>query len=114
MAGQQNFRELSQENYFDKFEDDLLRQADLYYLNKKFGIGQDVDKDKLRHSQMFYNILCTDECELIDWVSKKINGDLEGVKYRSKLEDFKIYDEPYGCDDSCNLTSCCNWAEIQW
>jgi hypothetical protein len=114
MPGQQNFLNLSQENYFDKFEKDLLKQADLLYLNKKFGIGKDVDKDKLRHSQMFHNILCTDECELIDWVWKKINGDLEGIDYKPVLKDFKIYETPFGQDDCSILTSCCNWADLEW
>lgn len=114
MPGQQNFLNLSQENYFDKFEQDLLNQADLLYLNKKFGIGKDVDKDKLRHSQMFHNILCTDECELIDWVWKKINGDLEGIDYKPVLKDFKIYETPFGQDDCDGITSCCNWADLEW
>lgn len=114
MAGQQNFLTLTQENYFDKFEKDLLRYADLLYLNKKFGIGEDVDKDKVRHSQLFYNILCTDECELIEWVSKKINGDLENIDYKPIIKDFKIYDMPFGTEDSCDITECCNWAENEW
>lgn len=114
MSGQQNFLNLSQENYFDKFEQDLLNQADLLYLNKKFGIGKDVDKDKLRHSQMFHNILCTNECELIDWVWKKINGDLEGIDYKPVLKDFKIYETPFGQDDCDGITKCCNWAQNEW
>lgn len=114
MPGQQNFLVLTQENYFDKFENDLLKYADLLYLNKKFGVGEDVDKDKVRHSQLFYNILCTDECELIEWVSKKINGDLENIDYKPILKDFKIYDIPFGTEDSCGITECCNWAENEW
>jgi hypothetical protein len=114
MAGQQNFLYLTQENYFDKFENDLLKHADLYYLNKKFGVGEDVNIEKVRHSQMFYNILCTDECELIDWVWKKINGDLEGLEFKLTLKDFKIYDTPFGQDDSDDISSCCGWAENQW
>jgi hypothetical protein len=114
MSGQQNFLYLTQENYFDKAESDLLKYADLLYLNKKFGIGEDVDKDKVRHSQLFYNILCTDECELIDWVWKKINGELENLEYRHKLKDPRIYNYYFGHNDSEGITECCDWAENEW
>lgn len=114
MPGQQNFLYLNQESYFDKFEQDLLKQADLLYLNKKFGVGEEINIDKVRHSQMFHNILCTDECELIEWVWKKINGELEGLEHKIMLKDFKIYDIPFGQDDSNGITECCNWAENEW
>jgi hypothetical protein len=114
MPGQQNFLYLTQENYFDKFENNLLKYADLLYLNKKFGVGEDVDKDKVRHSQLFYNILCTDECELIDWVWKKINGDLEELDYSVNLKDFKIFETPYGHQDSDEISQCCDWAVNEW
>jgi hypothetical protein len=114
MSGQQNFLYLTQENYFDKFEKDLLKQADLLYLNKKFGVGEEVNIDKVRHSQMFHNILCTDECELIDWVWKKINGELEDMDYKPILKDFKVYDSPFGQSDCDSITECCDWAENEW
>jgi hypothetical protein len=114
MAGQENYLYLTQENYFDKSESDLIQGADLYYLNKKFGVGNDVDKDRIRHAQLFYNILCTDECELIEWVNKKINGDLEDIKYKSPIKNFRIYDEPYGQDDSNKITECCDWSSLEW
>lgn len=114
MAGQQNYLYLSQEDYFDKAEEEILRAADLQYIVKKFGVGEGPDKDKLRHNQLFYNILCTDECELIEWVSKKINGDLDGRAHKLKMKDFKIYDSNYGYNNSDQISSCCDWAEIEW
>lgn len=115
MAGQENYLELSQEGYFDKFEKDVLVNADLYYLNKKFGVGKELDRDKLKHSQMFYNILCTDECELIDWVFKKINGDIEDCNHKIKIGDFRIYDMPYGIDHlNTTINGYCNWEKVEW
>lgn len=114
MAGQENYLYLTQEGYFDKAEEDLLNGADLYYLNKKFGVGEDVDMNKVRHAQLFYNILCTDECELIDWVSKKINGDLEGIHYRPSMKEFETYAEPYGQKDCDSITECCDWSSLEW
>jgi hypothetical protein len=115
MAGQQNYLILTQEDYFDKFENDLIKSADLFYLNRKFGIGDGPNIDKLRHSQMLHNILCTDECELIDWVWKKINGESEDTTHKIKMNDFQVYDIPFGINELNNKTNeCCNWAQLEW
>jgi hypothetical protein len=113
MAGQQNFLILTQENYFDKFELDLLKKADSYYLTKKFGIGEGVDKDKLRHSQMFYNILCTDECELIDWVNKKITGQIEGCSTTIKMDSLCGI-HPNINNITCAVDEYCEWSKVEW
>lgn len=114
MAGQQNYEYLTQENYFDKAEEGLLQAADQYHLIKKFGIGREVDKDKLRHDQLFYSILCTDECELVDWVTRKINGDLDGRANKLRMRDFKVYDIPYGQNEINQISECCDWNSIEW
>lgn len=113
MAGQQNLLNLSQENYFDVHEEFLLKQADSYYLTKKFGIGEEINKDRLRHSLLFYNILCTDECELIDWVNKKITGQIDG--YRTTIKREALYGAQININ---NLTTAvdehCEWSKIEW
>jgi hypothetical protein len=114
MAGQQNYLYLSQEAYYDKAEEEILRSADLYYISKRFGVGEGPDKEKLRHNQLFYNILCTDECEIADWINKKINGDLEGRVNKLKMKDHKVYDFNYGYNDSDKISDCCNWGELEW
>lgn len=103
MAGQQSLLELTRENYYHKAESNLLCDADVYYINKKFGLGEGVDKDRLRHNQLMYSILCTDEISLIDWVNKKINGIATTEQ----------------CEDLCNvcsetLSETCNWEKIEW
>ena len=112
MAGQQNYRKLTQEAYLDSAQEYLIRSADLYYLDKKFGMGENLDKDKIRHSQLFYNILCTEECEIVDWVSKKINGELGLGSRRLKMKDFKSYGLPYTNGDQ--VAECCDWAALEW
>lgn len=110
MAGQENYLYLTQENYYDGFQDSLIKTADKYHLEKNFGIGKKVDQDKLRHDQMFYDILCTDSCELIDWVQKKIDGELECDK-TSNTTDFTYNTNCYQTDA---VTQCCNWESLQW
>jgi hypothetical protein len=113
MAGQQNLLNLTQENYYDNFETAILKQADLHYLVKKFGIGEDIDRDRLRHDQMFYNILCTDECELIDWVNKKITGQINKCDTSIKVKN--IFGEfPNISNISDSADEQCEWSTIEW
>ena len=113
MPGQQNFLTLTQQNYFDKFEKDLLKQADLLYLNKKFGMGEEVDMDKVRHSQMLHNILCTNECELIDWVNKKITGQIEDCNTSVKL-DILCGTHPNINNLTNTVEEHCEWSKVEW
>ena len=113
MAGQENYLYLTQEGYYDKAESNLLKLADLYYLNKKFGIGEDVDKNKVRHAQLFHNILCTDECELIDWVNKKIAGEIGDCNTSVKIKNLcGIYPNISNISDSADEH--CEWSKVEW
>jgi hypothetical protein len=51
---------------------------------------------------------------LIDWVWKKINGELENLKYKHKLKDPRIYNHHFGHENSEEITECCDWAENEW
>lgn len=75
--GQQEIEKLTHEEYYSRSEKELLRQADLYYINKKFAVETEFDKYKLRHAQLYQKLLCTDNCEVIKWVNKKIRGALD-------------------------------------
>src|SRR6478736_3761764 len=76
MAGQQQIEVLNQENYHDKYLSSLLKQADLYYLEKKFALDTDFDRQRMRYSQLMEKTLSNETCELMDWVWRKINGKL--------------------------------------
>lgn len=78
MSGQQQIGELNQENYYNQFSKELLRQADLFYLEDKFAIETKYNEDKFLHAMLYKEMLCTDNCEIIKFINKKLRGALEG------------------------------------
>jgi len=89
MAGQQQIEVKDQERYHDKYLSNLLQEADLYYLEKKFNIETKFDRQKMRYSQLLEKTLNNDTCELMDWVFKKINGKLIG-RTRRPTKDLNV------------------------
>ncbi len=85
---QQQINRKSAENYLEKAQDTLKRQADLFYLEEHFKISSKYDRNKFIHAQLYKDILCTDDCEILNWVDRKIRGKLEGEIKLS--EDSKI------------------------
>ena len=75
---QQQINRLSAEKYLEKAQETLNKQADLYYLEEHFRIESKYNRLKFIHAQLYKDILCTDDCEILNWVDKKIRGKLEG------------------------------------
>lgn len=115
MAGQQQILIINQEALYDKAHEDLLKQADLYYLKEKFALKTDFDKRKLRHSQIMEQVLCTTNCELMDWLWKKINGKLDKTRRKRKVKDLNVLRES---NPDINIYNIFNeestWEETQW
>ena len=82
---QQQVNRISAKKYLEKANSTLQREADLYYLEKHFMLETKHNKDKFLHAQLYKDILCTDDCEVLNWVDKKIRGALE-------CTDIKIVD----------------------
>ncbi len=76
MAGQQQIEVKNQEVYYEKYLSNLKKEADLYFLEKRFALDTDFDRQKMRYSQLLEKTLNNDTCELMDWVWKKIEGKL--------------------------------------
>lgn len=74
---QQQINRLSAGNYLDKAQKTLNKQADLYYLEEHFRIEAKYNRLKFIHAQLYKDILCTDDCEILNWVDKKTRGILE-------------------------------------
>lgn len=110
MAGQQNYLDLTLDTYKDRAEDFLFKSTEKYFLKKRFGISEDVDKDKLRHSQLLVNILCSDEIDLIEWVDKKIKGETTKEKCCNKKIDSCCYESI----NSCSVNECFKWGKVEW
>jgi hypothetical protein len=74
---QQQINRISAKNYIEKSQNTLKKQADLFYLEEHFKINSKYDKQKFLYSQLYSDILCTDDCEVLNWIDKKIRGALE-------------------------------------
>lgn len=75
---QQQINRISAQKYLEKAQDTLQHQAHLNYLKEHFRVGNDFDKHKFIFSYLYSKSLCTDDCEVINWVDRKIRGKLEG------------------------------------
>jgi hypothetical protein len=89
MSGQQQILVLNQESLFEKFAKENLRQADLYYAEKKFKVGEGMDELKALHSYILKDVLCEDDCEIVNFLYKRITGQLECSKRRKNKSVLK-------------------------
>jgi hypothetical protein len=113
---------LTRETYLEKAEDNLLRMSDAYFYKKKFLIGEGIDEDKQDFYMQNYRFLCTDNCEMNNFIQDKIEGKLEecGRKPKEKqtihdiLKLAKQYLETQSCTLDEAITECCAWSEIEW
>ena len=108
---QQQINRISAKKYLERANSTLLREADLYYLEEIFMLETKYNKDKFLHAQLYKDILCTDDCEVLNWVDKKIRGALE-------CEDIKIVDlhslQTQKQDITINNYYNQDWSTIEW
>ena len=76
MAGQVQILEINKDSLFEKFSNTLLKQADLLYLKEKFAIQSEYSQSKAFHAYLMQEVLCTDDCEIINFLNKKLRGEL--------------------------------------
>ena len=103
--GQESLEKIDIGNYLNQWEKGLLEEADKEYLNSHFKIGEGADRDKLEFYQLYLEVFCTDNCELSNWIWKKINGffedpsincrtsEVESLKYQPIQNITNIYGE---------------------
>ena len=109
---QQQINKISAETYLEKAQNTLKKQADAYYLKEHFRVGTEYDKNKFILNHLFSEILCTNDCEILNWIDRKIRGKLEGDIKLSK--DKKI--EPTNPDIIINnyYNTEAKYEEVEW
>ena len=112
---------LNAEKYREEFEDIILYNYENYMMQKRLRVGNGIiDQGELKHSLLFYRALCTDNCDLIDYISDKINGYLEkvGKKKKQKITEIITTAQQEVCSPQYKvdafITDCCSWDAIQW
>lgn len=65
-------------NYYVKHRENLLYLSDREYANTYFKIGEKINKKEQMFSQVMLELLCTENCELINYINDKLSGKQEG------------------------------------
>lgn len=78
--GQESLEKISVDRYLSYWQKELNEEIDKQYLKDHFMIGCGGDKNKIKFYQLYLKTFCTDNCELSNWIWKKINGYFEEVK----------------------------------
>jgi hypothetical protein len=86
-------------NYYVKHRANLLRLSDREYANKYFLIGGKVNKKEQMFSKVMLELLCTENCELINYINDKLSG-----KFEKKLKPIKLVDSDVEQGDTYNVT----------
>lgn len=113
--GQQSLLTLTQDNYVFKFENELIKQADLLYLKEKFALETEYNKNKALHAYLMIETLDNCECELVNWVHLKLSGMLENVRLDKKTN--KLVPLKYTAVQIINQTfnkSNDLWESVEW
>ena len=109
---QQQINRISAKKYLERANSTLLREADLYYLEEIFMLETKHNKDKFLHAQLYKDILCTDDCEVLNWVDRKIRGKLEGKVKLSKDKKIQPNTPDIIINNYYNLEA--NYEDVQW
>lgn len=73
------------------------------------------DEDKLKHSYLMSKYFSDDSCSIVDYVNRKLSGELD-AEYRRRKSLYKIerFEFSWECNDMYDDTSCCEWKAIEW
>ncbi len=58
-------------------EETLLKNANNYILEKRFALGKGMNFDETAHASRLLDFLCTENCELIDYINKALLDELD-------------------------------------
>ena len=75
--------------YYKKHKEYLLDISNKEYINKYFLVGEKINKKEQQFSLIMTELLCTENCEIINYINDKLNGRLEF----KKLKPLKIIKE---------------------
>lgn len=100
-------------NYYAKHRQRLLDLSDKEYIYNYFLIGEKINKKEQKFSLVMKELLCTDNCELINYINDKLSG-----KIGKKLKPLKLLEGESQEGDTYNVTQIIkenfNWSDTSW
>ena len=112
MSGQVQIKQYNQESLYDYHSDKLLKQADLYYMQKKFALKTDYNELETIHSYLLQDMLCTDSCEIITFLNKKLRGALGDENI--DIVDLKTMQTRYRDINNYYVNEKFSWTDNEW
>lgn len=76
MAGRDNLFNNDQQTLFNKYNDSLINQVDLWYISDKFAIKTEYQEEKALQDYLLKEMFETKNCEIITFLNKKLRGAL--------------------------------------
>jgi len=110
--GQESLEKLSIGKYLLEWEKGLNDEIDKQYLLDHFMLGEGGNKDKIEFYQLYLDTFCTDNCELSNWIWKKINGFFEDVKITRSGKVIPLKYQPV--ENIMKVYNNCSWKSRIW
>lgn len=103
------------ERYRQQFSKDLEKAANKVFLYNNYAIGERTNIAEINHILIFERMMCESNCEIINFINKKITDNLpEKHKKKSlckKIQEYKRckdYDKYGDYGESQMFNDCCN------
>ena len=112
MSGQIQIKKYNQDTLLNYHTDFLSNQADLYFMEKKFALDTKYDKFRMLHSLLLKDVLCTDNCEIINFLNKKLRGALGDENI--DIVDLKTMQTKYRDINNYYVTEKFSWTDNEW
>jgi len=105
----QSVDEVTRNRY--KYESDkrLNSLSNSYFYYTYYMLGKEPDWNEAYFHMGLNEVMCSEDCEIIDYIEKKISGELEncGIK-KEKLKNKRLCDLDRECKktDTCSIDKC--------
>lgn len=110
--GQESLEKLSIEKYLSEWRKGFREEMHKQYLFDHFMIGEGANKDKLDFYRLYLDSFCTDNCELSNWIWKKINGYFEDVHISGDGKVIPLKYQPV--ENIMKVYNNCSWKSRSW
>jgi len=109
--GQHQIYNTDRRSLFNKHNNLLMKQVDLEYLSDKFAVKKEYKETDLIHNYLLKEVYKTDNCEVLDFLNKKLRGalgdeNIDIVNLKSMQIKYRDINNYYYTSPS--------WTEEQW
>ena len=111
MAGRDNIFKNDRQTLFNKHNDSLINQVDLWYINDKFTIKTEYKEEKALQDYLLKKMFAAKNCEIIDFLNKKLRGALGDENI--DIVNLKTMQTKYRDINNYYYTAA-NYEKIEW